>query len=365
MKQVWTTRPSQRGMHGLGLPAGTFFCKAGENCTINELNNSPVCLKNVNLDLNLMPTLDQIHALIQNYGPTVFFHPKETFLPSSVSWFFQNGATLHKKGESNPAGELINSDGSNLPQNGQNDGQFWIDLPTDKSKNYVKFGNLQSAELYCHVKPNFGGFFTDIAMWVFCPFNGPGTVKIGTVNIPIGKIGQHVGDWEHFTLRVNNFNGELWSVYYSQHSGGIWVDTSELEFYSGNKAAVYSSKNGHASFPYSGLYLQGNKGIGVGIRNDSARSDFKLDSSKNYQIVAVEYLGGDVAEPHWLNFMREWGPKVIYSSRREIDKIIGFLPIRIRSSFEGTLNSLPCELYKEEGPTGPKEKNNWFGDERC
>ncbi|KAJ3689405.1 hypothetical protein LUZ61_018569 [Rhynchospora tenuis] len=358
--RVWNTRPVHRGMQGQGIPTGTFFCSANQQC-MDDLH--PVCLKNVNFDLHAMPNLEQIHSLIQHYGPMVFFHPKERYLPSSVSWFFKNGAALYTR--ENSGRESIDPDGSNLPAHGHNDGQHWIDLPSDKEKSNVKFGNLDSAELYCHIKPTLGGIFTDIAMWVFCPFNGPGTLKLGMLNIPLGKIGQHVGDWEHFTLRISNFDGVLSSIYYSQHSGGVWVDTPELEFITGNKAAVYSSKCGHASYPHAGLYLQGSKKLGIGIRNDAAKSDFVLNSSMKYQIVAAQYLGDDVVEPHWLKFMREWGPTVIYRSRIHADRIIGRLPLKMRCSLEKFMNKLPCELCKEEGPTGPKEKNNWLGDERC
>ena len=34
--------------------------------------------------------------------------------------------------------------------------------------------------------------------------------------------------------------------------------------------------------------------------------------------------------------------------------------------FTGLFNKFPVELYGEEGPTGPKEKNNWIQeDKRC
>lgn len=126
-----------------------------------------------------------------------------------------------------------------------------------KARDDLKKGNIKSAALYVHVKPALGGTFTDIAMWVFCPFNGPVTIKVGFLNIAMKRIGEHVGDWEHFTLRVSNFTGELWSVFFSQHSGGEWANAFDLEFIEGNKPIVYSSKNGHASFPHPGTYLQG------------------------------------------------------------------------------------------------------------
>ncbi|KAI4301030.1 hypothetical protein L6164_034349 [Bauhinia variegata] len=358
--QVWSIRPCDRGMWGKGVSVGTFFC--GSFRDIGE--ELPVaCLKNVNPVLTSMPNLDQIHALIQHYGPTLFFHPEEAYLPSSVAWFFDNGAQLYRKGAS--AGEAIDSTGSNLPGGERNDGQFWIDFPSDGRKKFVKRGNLNSARLYVHVKPAVGGTFTDIAMWVFCPFNGPATLKVGRMNFAFSKIGRHVGDWEHFTLRISNLTGELWSIYFSQHSGGVWVDPYDLEYIDGNKAIVYSSKNGHASFPHAGTFLQGSSKLGIGIRNDAARSILYVDSSIHYELVAAEYLGDDVVtEPPWLQYMREWGPTVVYDSKTELDKMINVLPLTLRYSVENLFNKLPVELYGEEGPTGPKEKNNWIGDER-
>ncbi|KAG0490332.1 hypothetical protein HPP92_007195 [Vanilla planifolia] len=62
--------------------------------------------------------------------------------------------------------------------------------------------------------------------------------------------------------------------------------------------------------------------------------------------------------------MREWGPSIEYNSRAELDKIISFLPISLRFTVERVFNKLPVELYGESGPSGPKEKDNWVGDER-
>ncbi|XLT51288.1 uncharacterized protein LOC107634430 [Arachis ipaensis] len=51
-------------------------------------------------------------------------------------------------------------------------------------KDFLKCGDLQNARLYVHVKPTLSGTFTDIAMWIFCPFNRPVTLKIRIKNIP-------------------------------------------------------------------------------------------------------------------------------------------------------------------------------------
>ncbi|KAL8112816.1 hypothetical protein AgCh_020206 [Apium graveolens] len=57
--------------------------------------------------------LDQVKALIQTYAPVVYFHPDELFFPSSVNWFFQNGALLFTKGKESDAVSIA-QDGSNL-----------------------------------------------------------------------------------------------------------------------------------------------------------------------------------------------------------------------------------------------------------
>ncbi|XP_027351721.1 uncharacterized protein LOC113862747 [Abrus precatorius] len=360
--KVWNTQPCRRGMLGKAVPVGTFFCSTYSN---SKQVADIACLKNLDSTLQAMPNIDQIHALVNHYGPTVYFHPDEIYLPSSVQWFFKNGALLYSKGSEK--GKAIDCQGSNLPSGGRNDGAFWIDLPTDDdARNVLKKGNIESAELYVHVKPALGGTFTDIAMWVFCPFNGPAILKVGLVNIEMNKIGEHVGDWEHFTLRVSNFTGELWSVFFSQHSGGEWVNAFNLDFIDGNKPIVYSSRHGHASFPHPGTYLQGSSKLGIGARNEAARSNLTVDSSIRYQIVAAEYLGDEaITEPCWLQYMREWGPTIVYDSRSEIDKLIDLLPMCVRFSLENLFGLFPTELYGEEGPTGPKVKASWVGDERC
>ncbi|KAF3452660.1 hypothetical protein FNV43_RR03093 [Rhamnella rubrinervis] len=355
---AYSLRPTIRGVQAMGVRAGTFFAQNG-----NGSASSMACLKNSNSNnTSSMPNQAQIKSIFQTYSPLIYLHPNEKYLPSSVTWYFTNGALLYHKGEeSKPV--PVDSTGSNLPQGGENDGTYWLDLPVDQAgKDRVKKGNLQSSEVYLHVKPMLGGTFTDIAIWVFYPFNGPSTAKVEIVDIPLGKIGEHIGDWEHLTLRVSNFNGELWRVYFSQHSGGTWVDASELEYDAGsNKVVSYSSLNGHAFYSKPGLVLQGSGGIG--IRNDTKKSKLVVNTGLGYSLVSADYLGSGIIEPPWLNYLRKWGPKLDYDIAEEVKKVEKALPGRLKSAFEKFVNSLPNEIFGEEGPTGPKLKKNWSGDE--
>ncbi|KAM1026715.1 hypothetical protein ACFX2A_040566 [Malus domestica] len=359
---VFSLRPSNRGTQAMGVSAGTFIAalQNGGLSTVACLKNAAISNPQVS-----MPNLTQIEALLEAYSPFIYFHPDEVYLPSSVGWFFTNGALLYKKDDDlKPI--AIEATGSNLPQGGSNDGSYWLDLPVDKSANErVKKGDLPSSQVYAHIKPMLGSTFTDIAIWVFYPFNGPARAKVEFLNISLGKFGEHVGDWEHVTLRISNFTGELWKVYFSQHSGGIWVDASELEFQNGggNKAVTYASLHGHAFYAKPGLVLQGTGGIG--IRNDAAKSKMVLDTGRSQPIIiAADYLGSAISEPPWLNYCREWGPKLSYDSTDELKKVEKLLPGKLKSAFEKFVENLPNEVLGEEGPTGPKMKNNWTGDEK-
>lgn len=353
---VFSLTPSTRGVQAMGIPVGTFAAGNGNG------NFSIPCLKNKNSDFSSMPNLEQIEALFRVYSPWIYLHPDEKYQPSSVSWLFTNGALLYKKGEeSSPV--PIDPTGSNLPQGGSNDGAYWIDLPVDNNaRERVKKGDLRDSRVYLHVKPMLGASFTDIAVWVFYPFNGPGRAKVGIINLDLGKIGQHVGDWEHLTLRISNFNGELKRMYFSEHSSGLWVNAPELEFQGGNKPVSYSSLNGHAMYAKPGLVLQGNDVIG--IRNDTAKSKMFVDTGGQFSVVAAEHLGSAVVEPPWLNYYRVWGPKIDYDIDDQIKKIEKVLPGKLKTAFDKFVKSLPKEVLGEEGPTGPKSKSSWSGDEK-
>ena len=68
-------------------------------------------------------------------------------------------------------------------------------------------------------------------------------------------------------------------------------------------------------------------------------------------------------EPPWLNYFREWGPKISYGIADEIKKVEKLSPGKLKSAFDKFVKGLPNEVLGQEGPTGPKDKRNWSGDE--
>ncbi|CAN6212107.1 unnamed protein product [Urochloa humidicola] len=354
-----TLRPAVRGIDARGVHAGTFLAQS----SATPANASALaCLKNNGASCtSSMPDLSQVNSLLAAYAPHVYLHPNEAYLPSSVTWFFENGALLHQKGSQTPT--PVAADGSNLPRGGGNDGGYWLDLPADKKqREEVKKGDLTSAKAYVQAKPMLGGTVTDLAVWIFYPFNGAARAKVGFLTIPLGEIGEHVGDWEHVTLRVSNFSGGLLRVYFSQHSAGTWVEASQLEYldgFGGNRPVAYASRHGHAMYPRAGLVLQGSSRLGVGIRNDCARGS-RLDTggAERWEVVSAEYLG--VKEPAWLGFERGWGPREVYDIGRVINTVARILPRSVRER----LAKLVEKVFVGDGPTGPKMHGNWRNDER-
>ncbi|CAL5085951.1 unnamed protein product [Urochloa decumbens] len=354
-----TLRPAVRGIDARGVHAGTFLAQS----SATPANASALaCLKNNGTSYtSSMPDLAQVNSLLGAYAPHVFLHPKEAYFPSSVTWFFENGALLHQKGSQ--ATTPVAADGSNLPRGGGNDGGYWLDLPADKKqREEVKKGDLASAKVYVQAKPMLGGTVTDLAVWIFYPLNGAARAKVGFLTIPLGEIGEHVGDWEHVTLRVSNFSGELLRMYFSQHSAGTWVEASQLEYldgFGGNRPVAYASLHGHAMYAKAGLVLQGNSRLGVGIRNDCARGS-RLDTggAERWEVVSAEYLG--VKEPAWLGFERGWGPRKVYNIGRVINSVARILPRSMRER----LAKLVEKVLVGDGPTGPKMHGNWRNDER-
>lgn len=102
----------------------------------------------------------------------------------------------------------------------------------------------------------------------------------------------------------------------------------------------------------------------IGLKNETAKSGMVLDTGATFAEIAAEYLGEMVVEPAWVNYFRQWGPKIEYRIVDEMEKVEKLLPGRLKEAFKEFVNRLPDEILGQEGPTGPKLKDSWNGDER-
>lgn len=111
-------------------------------------------------------------------------------------------------------------------------------------------GGQCKAECYAHVRtvPNQNAL--DLIYCFFYPYNGA-TGLSGW----LPKVGTHIGDWEHVTVRItNNDSPEIIGVYFARH--GLhepWRLPRECSF-SGSHVIVYSALSSHASYPDPGAH---------------------------------------------------------------------------------------------------------------
>ncbi|XP_076934590.1 hypothetical protein At1g04090-like [Bidens hawaiensis] len=361
MVNLLTTKPITRGR---SVPTGMFLAR--NSWSTHEL----VCLKMVKNDVySAMPNPSQITTMINAYAPLVYFHPDEEYFPSSVSWFFENGAEVHRHDE--PPRAVINN-GVNLPIDGTADDAF-LDIPSGQaSYERVRKGSLSGAVAYIHVKPAQGGKF-----------------QIGPFTVNLRKIGEHVSDWEHITLRVDNFNGALKEVYLSQHARGKWLAPDAFELVNGTRPVVYASLHTHAHYPTpsSHIHLVGklepnvmrmlneefkkmNNSIdapgakfwfhfGFGFRDDAAKSNNVMNIASSYKVVSVG--NNRVGNEPWLDYTGRWGSKRTYDILKEILDIASLLPGIVRNVFIKVMKKLLPELLGEEGPLGPGMQESWWG----
>lgn len=317
------------------------------------------------------PTLAQLKPLIEQVAPRVYIHPTDEFGPSSVEWFLDRATLKGTDGTSRPANQ-------GLPQGGGDDGTYWLEIPTAS-----RGGDLSSAVAYVNAK--YLTYFVDIQFWFFYPYNGAGkaTVTLSaavastTERIALDPMGEHGGDWEHATFRVRLSDGALMSVYLAQHSGGVWLQPSDLAFENG-QPVVFSSRHGHASYRGTGDNLSNESSLTeldvtwfrFGLINETDKSSRCLDCRAHYQILGASWLTDStppaVTIPAWRSFNRRWGPHIVYD-RAWLTGIIkgalGNIPVASDKAASAVMDALPDEFKEENGPTGPWRKGSWSGDE--
>lgn len=312
------------------------------------------------------PTLPQLQQLIAQVAPRVYLHPTDEFGPSSVEWFLDRATLKGTDGTSQPANQ-------GLPQGGGDDGAYWLEIPTAN-----RGGDLSNAVAYVNAK--YLKYFVDLQFWFFYPYNGAGRAKVTlsadvtstTKQIDLDPMGEHGGDWEHATFRVRLSDGVLISVYLAQHSGGVWLQPSDLAVESGSPV-VYSSRHGHASYRGTGHNLSNESSLteaGVtwfqfGLINATDKGSRYLDCRSHYQILGADWLS-EVSIPAWRSFNRRWGPHIVYDRAWLTDIIkgaLGDIPVASDKAATAVMDALPDEFKEENGPTGPWRKGSWSGDE--
>ncbi|MBW7971685.1 Vps62-related protein [Bradyrhizobium sp. BR 10289] len=332
-------------------------------------------LANVNSQAPDRPSLDEIHSLIQQFGPLVRLHPDEKYLMDEpeallatgqcalVAGLVQNETSYDGFTQTILSSEAVSSGRTLLdavarakqgPQAGNRAFRYWLNIPDS-----LKPGNMARAKAQVRVKAWAQGGI-DLQFWFFYGFNGPGKfqVKFSHQEEPqryeLDSIGRHYGDWEHVTIRLArpqpSAPWQLRNVYLSRHDFTIWANVlSQLQIV-GQHPVVYAARDSHAHYIDPGLHLYerlSKTDAGVTTATVDAYDltadggiQFEAWKPEHYAIIASDFAEHDVSSPAWASFDSRWG---------QYEK----LSYTYHLTFAGaTVYSHPYETV-ESGPSGP------------
>jgi len=176
---------------------------------------------------------DPQQVLLETYAPRIWFTAQEFYFPSSVEWAL-------------PYQERFMDE----------EGQYWIrtieslGAPSDTLPFFA--GDLATAPVYGYWADKGEGVL-DLVYFVYFPYNRGKSVA-DTI------WGNHVGDWEHITVRLlddgaGTFNPS--QVYLSAHSFGGAYDwgSGEVELFDGTHPVVYAATGSHGFWAQPGNHV--------------------------------------------------------------------------------------------------------------
>ncbi len=291
------------------------------------------------------PEPDPRAQALVTYAPRVWLHPDEAYFPSSVEFAFPFMTRF-------PDG----------------DGNYWVrstaalDSPSDTLPFFA--GELATAPVYAYYADK-GSQIVDLVYFFYYPYNR-GKSVVDTI------WGNHVGDWEHITVRLMRGADDVLTpvqVYLSAHSFGGAYDWAEIERFEGTHPVVYSAWGSHGlwSTPGEHVYMTiGEEVLGVCVTivctdlADDTAAGIAWDTWERvagFDFVAKEGLG-DQTWPVWMS-------DEFTAAGAEPSATPGGGPI-FRWGNEEDCSTLGVDISDligvcrlEDGPTGPVSKDVW------
>lgn len=261
-----------------------------------------------------------LFTLATTYGPKIWMHHDEEYFASSVPFFMEN---MYDNGTRLVTNESLGCDDCTAPS--FLDGEPLI-------------GGNYTTPSYVITVPK-GNGITDLVYFQFYPYNLGKNVCIGieVFNNCVGSrqlIGNHVGDWEHMTVRLQD--GQPTKLYLSQHSDGQTIDWGSTSVAMTNgHPIIYSAYGSHGLYASPGTFTYLSIGNGTDLDDDTS-AGIAWDSWESLSIVSWQAIGTYTGDFEWLNYTGDWGNG---------------------SSGCGVLEDLSGECILNNGPSGPMLKN--------
>jgi len=232
------------------------------------------------------------------YAPRVWLAAGEYYLPSSTSFFLPNVHEEVHDGESYlVTNEPLGCDSCTDPQflDGQNPAQTAVPV---------------YAEIVPRTQGGVPSNVTDVLYWMFYPYNNGKRVCIGWMS-PLGCVGgystfgNHVGDWEHMTLRF--IDGRPAQVYMSQHSGGQLFDYGDKAVIMDDwRPEVFAALGSHGVYPDARRHTYESLPNGDTLNDDTSYGT-AWNTWDALEVFQVQPPGSYTGSLSWLNFTGRWG----------------------------------------------------------
>ncbi|KAI8832538.1 hypothetical protein BC829DRAFT_448945 [Chytridium lagenaria] len=190
-----------------------------------------------------------LEQLAKTFAPLMRFHPQEQYFSTSVEYFLSRAYLKDDAGNripDQPALTLSNLDFLQRTRNTDDSGT-WISV----DGNLDADPNLAPEMRFLEGSRNMNG----VPMYAVVVPKANGVVDIFYLgkSTPLGRVGNHVGDWERFVVRT--INGRAVSFDFHAHgSAGVRVvpaNDRRVQFV-GTHPVVYVALGSHGSWPQTG-----------------------------------------------------------------------------------------------------------------
>ncbi|APR82432.1 Endo-1,4-beta-xylanase [Minicystis rosea] len=240
----------------------------------------------------------QIHdALALRYAPKIWLHSEESYWPSSVELALANTHQETYSGQT----YLVTNQALGCPSctdpaylTGQNPSQATVPA-------YAEIVNRTSNGQPTNT--------TDIIYWMFYPYNNGKRVCIGSMVPYIGCIGgystfgNHVGDWEHMTIRF--VDGVPSQVYLSQHSGGVTYTYGDSALFLDNgRPTVFAALGSHGLYNDDARHTYGTIPVSGDTLNDDTDHGTVWDTAPGLVTLTPQSTSWPTS---WLAYTGRWG----------------------------------------------------------
>ncbi|WP_437317548.1 Vps62-related protein [Sorangium sp. So ce385] len=228
------------------------------------------------------------------FAPKVRLDPSEAYFPSSAEFFLAN---VHEDNGFLVTNESLGCNNCTNPAflDGQRPDQI-------------------SVPVYAEIVKRTGTSVdtTDVIYWMFYPYNNGKVVCLLYLDYGLGttcgksiRFGNHVGDWEHMTVRF--IDGRPAQVFLAQHSGGETLAYGQKHLgIDGWHAETYSAKGSH------GLYAEAGKHVYKDLPNGDYLADYTGNGVEWHTwntVVPFEWqpMGSYAGALSFLNRTSRWG----------------------------------------------------------